>query len=859
MVLASLLALLQVSAPAQETPVSPTPPESEQTGLVDSLVVRATRGKADGPAQPELTLDASEIQATGASTVQDLVNLLAAEITTGEPDAPPPVYLANGRRIAGFSEISGLPSQAIERMDVLPPATALAYGYRPNQRVVNFVLRKRFRSVATELEETATTREGRAAERFDADAFRLAGDERATVGLAWRQESTLFEAERDIYRVPSATAPYGLVGNVAGASFGREIDPALSDLAGGPVTLARAPTSAWGGPASLAEFAAGAGDPDLAGITANRSLLPSLGLGSFKGAITRDLARKVAVTVSLDLEDAQRTSFLGLPAASVKMPAGSPFSPFGGDVTVYRYVDAPWSQLREQDTFKGRAALAANGYISDWRWSLNGTYERNRNETVTGRGVDSSAWRAAVAAGDPAVNPFGPVPRTLLKVNARDVATSSSRTGKVELVLNGDVAEIPAGRVTSTLKLGGERVEQMSDAPRNGAPVRTDYDRRTVSLQGDIDVPLASRSHEVLPVLGELTASVNAGYNLETFKDRLALGAGLNWSPDRLVTVNLSLNEEQSAPNANQIVDPVMLTSSVTVFDFATGQSVTVSRLEGGNRALVNDRRRTLRAGFNLRPVGRDGGPTRVTLNANYVRTHIEDPVANFPLITPALEAAFPERFTRNAEGVLTAIDSRPLNFDAIDREELRGGLNLTRFFGRPKAGAPKGVKPDLKKAGQVQLSLNYVLRLRDETTLREGLPPLDLLNGASTSRRGQPREELSFRLNAFRQGVGVNLNGAWRGPSTIDAGPTTGALRFDDQATINLSAFYEAPRDVKLGMMSKWVAGTRITLAADNVFYSRPAVRDAKGATPQAYQPDYLDPLGRTVKLTLRKSLIAL
>ena len=86
-------------------------------------------------------------------------------------------------------------------------------------------------------------------------------------------------------------------------------------------------------------------------------------------------------------------------------------------------------------------------------------------------------------------------------------------------------AEIPAGRVSSTLKLGGERVEQISDAPRNGAPMRTDYDRRTVSLQGDIDVPLASRAHEVLPVLGELTASVNAGYNLETFKDRLALGA----------------------------------------------------------------------------------------------------------------------------------------------------------------------------------------------------------------------------------------------------------------------------------------------------------------------------------------------
>lgn len=860
MVLISVLALLQAAAPVQETPVTPpTPPESEQTGLVDSLVVKATRGKAQGPAQPELTLDASEIQATGASTIEDLVALLAPEITTGEPDAPPPIYLANGRRISGFQEISGLPSQAIERMDVLPPATALAYGYRPNQRVVNFVLRKRFRSAAVELEENATTADGRTAERFDGDVFRLAGDERTTVGLDWRQESALFEVERDIYRVPSATAPYGLVGNLASTTFGAEIDPALSALAGGPVTVAAAPAGAWDGPVGLARFAAGAGDPELSGIIANRSLLPSLGQGNFKAAITRDLARQVAVTISLDLEDAKRTSFLGLPATSVRLPAGSPFSPFAGDVTVYRYLDAPWSQLREQDNTKGQLALAANGYVGDWRWAVNGTYDRSDSQTVTGRGVDSGAWKAAIAAMDPAVNPFGPAPRALLKVNARDVAKARSRGAKAELVLNGDVAEIPAGRVSSTVKLGGEQVSQTSDAVRAGAPMRTVYERRTLTMQGDIDVPLASRSHEVLPVLGELTASVNAGYNLETFKDRLALGAGLNWAPDQLVQVNLSISEEQSAPNANQIVDPVVLTPSVTVFDFATNQSVTVSRVEGGNSGLANDRRRTLRAGVNVKPIGRDGGPTRLTVNANWVRTHIDDPISNFPVITPALEAAFPERFTRNAEGNLTAFDSRPLNFDAIDREEVRGGFNLTRFIGRPKKGAPKGGKPDLKNAGQVQLSLNYVLRLRDETTLRNGLPPLDLLNGASTSRRGQPREELSFRLNAFRQGVGVNLNGAWRGGSTIDAGPTTGTLRFDDQTTINLSAFYEVPRDVKAGPASGWLAGARVTLAADNLFYSRPVVRDARGATPQAYQPDYLDPLGRTVKLTLRKSLIAL
>ena len=82
---------------------------------------------------------------------------------------------------------------------------------------------------------------------------------------------------------------------------------------------------------------------------------------------------------------------------------------------------------------------------------------------------------------------------------------------------------------------------------------------------------------------------------------------------------------------------------------------------------------------------------------------------------------------------------------------------------------------------------------------------------------------------------MGLNLNGGWRGGSTIDAGQANGgALRFDDQTTINLSGFYEVPRTTK----QKWLAGTRVTLAADNIFYSRPLVKDAKGVTHYSDSP---------------------
>ena len=46
------------------------------------------------------------------------------------------------------------------------------------------------------------------------------------------------------------------------------------------------------------------------------------------------------------------------------------------------------------------------------------------------------------------------------------------------------------------------------------------------------------------------------------------------------------------------------------------------------------------------------------------------------------------------------------------------------------------------------------------------------------------------------------------------------------------------------------------MTLAADNLLDRKRRVRDSTGATPLRYQPYLLDPLGRTVSLTLRTVL---
>ena len=50
------------------------------------------------------------------------------------------------------------------------------------------------------------------------------------------------------------------------------------------------------------------------------------------------------------------------------------------------------------------------------------------------------------------------------------------------------------------------------------------------------------------------------------------------------------------------------------------------------------------------------------------------------------------------------------------------------------------------------------------------------------------------------------------------------------------------------------WLRGTRVTLSLNNAFNQRQRVTDQTGAVPIGFQPGYLDPLGRTVRLSIRK-----
>src|SRR5690606_23268423 len=156
---------------------------------------------------------------------------------------------------------------------------------------------------------------------------------------------------------------------------------------------------------------------------------------------------------------------------------------------------------------------------------------------------------------------------------------------------------------------------------------------------------------------------------------------------------------------------------------------------------------------------------------------------------------------------------------------------------------------------GTFNLSVYHTWRIQDEITIGDGLPVLDLLEGSSVGGQGgRPRHEIQAQAGVFRNGLGMFLNTRWQASTRIDGGPTGEDLFFSDLATVNLNLFADLGAREKWVERYGWLKGSQVSLGIQNLFDSRMDVRDAQGETPLGYQRDYLDPYGRTVRVSLRK-----
>ncbi|WP_164543901.1 TonB-dependent receptor domain-containing protein [Sphingomonas koreensis] len=509
------------------------------------VVTGQLRGAVQGDVKPELVLNPADIRAYGAASLAELLTELEPQTRSGRGrGGGGPVLLLSGRRISSFAEIRDIPPEAIERMDILPEEAALKLGYRADQRVVNIVLRRRFRSITGELDATVATAGGRGGQDAELSMLRINRDGRLNLDIEYERDTALLESEREVARDPNV------------------------------------PTA----------------DPNY------RTLLPKTENVALNGVFSRNIG-KVAATANLRLEQNASESLLGLPVGGATTPL-----------------------QRASDTGTLHGGFSLNGDLSPkWRWSVTGNWDRVESRTVT----DTDSGRS-------------------------DRARSVSNVGSIDALVNGALLPLPAGDISASIRASGRTSDLQSDSLRGGLFSASDIGRDTGSVQANIDLPIASRSRAVLKGLGNLSLNGNVEVEeLSDFGTLLTYGYGVNWSPIEQARLIASFTEEEGAPSAQQLGNPLLTTPNVRVFDFVRGETVDITRIDGGNPNLIADNRSVMKLGLNLRPLK----DTDLSFNVDYNKSTIRNPIASFPTATAEIEAAFPDRFVRDGSGELIALE----------------------------------------------------------------------------------------------------------------------------------------------------------------------------------------------------------
>ncbi|TMJ15177.1 MAG: TonB-dependent receptor [Alphaproteobacteria bacterium] len=159
-----------------------------------------------------------------------------------------------------------------------------------------------------------------------------------------------------------------------------------------------------------------------------------------------------------------------------------------------------------------------------------------------------------------------------------------------------------------------------------------------------------------------------------------------------------------------------------------------------------------------------------------------------------------------------------------------------------------------------LNFSIYHTWRLHDTVLIRPGVPELDFLNGSAAGNNGgRPRHEVEFQGGVTKNGLGARLSANWQSGTTVNGslnpgGGSTDDLFFSDLLTFNLRLFADLGAQRSLVREHPFFRGSRVTLSINNLFNNRLDVRDSNGVTPLSYQPGYIDPLGRSIRISFRK-----
>lgn len=406
--------------------------------------------------------------------------------------------------------------------------------------------------------------------------------------------------------------------------------------------------------------------------------------------------------------------------------------------------------------------------------------------------------------------------------------------------------ELPAGPVVANLS--GNLMGSRARIDRNQVRTTTSFETR--ETRGSFAVPLSKAGSETVMgrMIGDLQATLGGGLRESSAGDGDELNGGLAWTPREKFRLNAIWSVSSDSVSDLQRIEPLYYGTPRVVFDFRAGEAVEIVPILGGNPDLRPPRSERLALTAAVGPFTSWG----LSGNLGYQRAESTDGIGSLPELTEDVEAAFPDRFQRDAEGRLISIDYRPMNLSSSLAEGLTSSLNFN---------LPRPTGPAASEATVLRVALSYSVQLSNSLSLLAGGSDLNRMKGDGGGVSGQ---DARIMLDARRGRWGVNATTRWQdgyrsrrtsgvdGPGDLITEPfTTVDLKFSFQMT---SSSTRALQNGEEGPPRRRNGGIQVNFEVENLFDARPGAHLGNGLPAPGYGRDIQDPIGRMVRLTLQR-----
>lgn len=884
------------AAIAQDQSASEDGAEAQAPAMDNVIVVEGTRvpGQLDVEQAPIAEFNEADIAAFGGSSIADIIAAIEPATGSGARGSRGggrPVFLVNGIRVSSFREFRSYPPEAVRKVEVFPEETAQRFGYPPDQRVVNIILKPNFQSLTAELEYEQPDRGGYSRNEQEATYLRIGEKGRLNFNVDIEDTSMLTEAERGltVEGEPGEAQFRSLVPDTmsaeATANYARAfMESGTSISLNGTVNHAESRSlSGLSTDGTLPLERRNTTDTYSTGGTLNKPL------GRWNANYTLDATRTVGTTEidrrdgdGFDIADSRIWSIVNNLVVN-----GTLFELPAGDVSTSFNAGLDWKRIQSADT-------RADSDLSLTRRRVDGGV--NVTIPVAERG---GAWGAV---GDVSFN---------LSVGAQELSDFGLLTNWSAGVNWGPFENLSFSatrirrEVAPTLSnLGSPRVDEFN------VPV-FDY-----STGNTVLVTQITGGNPDLVAETQADWKFSANWELPFWEDsRLQVDYGINRSRNVTSIPGFSAAFEQAFPDRVTrdsdgkllAIDRRPLTlfqtrSPVLSFGLNTRGQIGPEpvredlgdrgngrggRPTGGSRLGFDPARmQAMRATFCKAPEGEMPDLSQIPeqFRARLLDDNGNPDPAKVASARERMCGAEAEQRSERFAAMRTAICADPPKLDGlpeqmlarlkgedgeIDPDKLKllrermcsadGGQEVqARGSGGRRGGMPGfgrfGGRGDGDTRPRYFLSLNHDIVLENEVLLSQDGLLFDQLDGEVLSGGAIAQHSSRLEGGLFWQGYGFRLSGKYTGKAEIRGSEAPGSndLFFGDLATFDVRLFANLGEALKKD--DGWMKGLRIALVADNIFDARRSVVDETGTTPDAYAPFRIDPMGRYLGIDIRK-----